>query len=216
MTSKMTGHLTPKEDPRRQTSGPLRVHGQEALEGQQCEIPYFLLLPPAHKIWGRMPVAQVIMMVESGDGKRALLGRSRGHLPGMLTCLAGFVDQCESVGVLHARSVELRYIGKRYQQRRYQHRRRYILFLCFLFLCFNQLLTMTLGVAATLHSASTRTRTLRLPLPTHPVDAGRRPAIQLIYLAAALACCNVYWGGSLMSVPLQQASVFNRPTSTWH
>ena len=59
-----------------------------------------------------MPVAQVIMMVESGDGKRALLGRSRGHRPGMLTCLAGFVDQCESVGVLQARSVELRYIGK--------------------------------------------------------------------------------------------------------
>lgn len=41
---------------------------------------------------------QVIMMVESADGQRALLGRSRGHRPGMLTCLAGFVDQCESVG----------------------------------------------------------------------------------------------------------------------
>lgn len=46
------------------------------------------------------------MMVESADGKRALLGRSRGHRPGMLTCLAGFVDQCESVGVPPAPPIE--------------------------------------------------------------------------------------------------------------
>ena len=38
------------------------------------------------------------MMVESADGAHALLGRSRGHRPGMLTCLSGFIDQAESIG----------------------------------------------------------------------------------------------------------------------
>ncbi len=38
------------------------------------------------------------MMVESADGTHALLGRSRGHRPGMLTCLSGFIDQAESIG----------------------------------------------------------------------------------------------------------------------
>lgn len=41
---------------------------------------------------------QAIMMVESADGTHALLGRSRGHRPGMLTCLSGFIDQAESIG----------------------------------------------------------------------------------------------------------------------
>lgn len=41
---------------------------------------------------------QAIMMVESADGRHALLGRSRGHRPGMLTCLSGFIDQSESIG----------------------------------------------------------------------------------------------------------------------
>jgi hypothetical protein len=40
------------------------------------------------------------MMVESADGTHALLGRSRGHRPGMLTCLSGFIDQAESIGGL--------------------------------------------------------------------------------------------------------------------
>ncbi|PNW78451.1 hypothetical protein CHLRE_09g396900v5 [Chlamydomonas reinhardtii] len=39
----------------------------------------------------------VIMLVESPDGRRALLGRNRKFTPGMYTCLSGFVDQCESV-----------------------------------------------------------------------------------------------------------------------
>ena len=39
------------------------------------------------------------MMVESADGTQALLGRSHGHRPGMLTCLSGFIDQSESIGV---------------------------------------------------------------------------------------------------------------------
>ena len=46
-------------------------------------------------MWG---LTQAIMMVESPDGSHALLGRSRGHRPGMLTCLSGFVDQAESIG----------------------------------------------------------------------------------------------------------------------
>jgi NAD+ diphosphatase len=41
--------------------------------------------------------AQVIMLVESPDGHRALLGRSRKFMPGMYTCLSGFIDQCEAV-----------------------------------------------------------------------------------------------------------------------
>jgi NAD+ diphosphatase len=37
------------------------------------------------------------MLVESPDGHRALLGRSRKFMPGMYTCLSGFIDQCEAV-----------------------------------------------------------------------------------------------------------------------
>lgn len=37
------------------------------------------------------------MLVESPDGRRALLGRSRKFTPGMYTCLSGFIDQCESI-----------------------------------------------------------------------------------------------------------------------
>jgi len=49
-----------------------------------------------HKLYPRTdPV--VIMLVESPDGRRALLGRSRKFTPGMYTCLSGFIDQCESI-----------------------------------------------------------------------------------------------------------------------
>mmetsp|Transcript_53508 Transcript_53508/g.148355 ORF Transcript_53508/g.148355 Transcript_53508/m.148355 type:complete len:357 (-) Transcript_53508:59-1129(-) len=41
------------------------------------------------------PVA--IGLIVSKDGQRCLLGRGPKHPPGMYTCLAGFVDQCESV-----------------------------------------------------------------------------------------------------------------------
>ncbi len=37
------------------------------------------------------------MLVESPDGQRALLGRSRKFAPGMYTCLSGFMEQCESI-----------------------------------------------------------------------------------------------------------------------
>ena len=40
---------------------------------------------------------QVIMLVESPDGRRALLGRNKKFMPGMYTCLSGFIDQCESI-----------------------------------------------------------------------------------------------------------------------
>ncbi|KAK9805210.1 hypothetical protein WJX72_006176 [[Myrmecia] bisecta] len=39
----------------------------------------------------------VIMMVESPDGSQALLGRSKKVRAGMYTCLAGFVEQAESI-----------------------------------------------------------------------------------------------------------------------
>jgi len=41
------------------------------------------------------PVA--IGLITSPDGERCLLGRGQKHPEGMYTCLAGFVDQCESV-----------------------------------------------------------------------------------------------------------------------
>jgi NAD+ diphosphatase len=37
------------------------------------------------------------MLIESPDGQKALLGRSKKLPPNILTCLAGFVDQAESV-----------------------------------------------------------------------------------------------------------------------
>lgn len=37
------------------------------------------------------------MVVESVDGTRALLGRSHKIRQAMMTALAGFVDQCESI-----------------------------------------------------------------------------------------------------------------------
>lgn len=46
---------------------------------------------------------QVIMLVESVDGSKALLGRSHQSPRAMFTTLSGFLDQCESieeVGVL--------------------------------------------------------------------------------------------------------------------
>ncbi|PRW58426.1 Nudix hydrolase chloroplastic [Chlorella sorokiniana] len=39
----------------------------------------------------------VIMLVESPDGRSALLGRSKAMRPGMLTALSGFVDQGEAI-----------------------------------------------------------------------------------------------------------------------
>ncbi|KAL6756727.1 NUDIX hydrolase domain-like protein [Haematococcus lacustris] len=52
--------------------------------------------PADHKTYPRTdPV--VIMLVESPDGQRALLGRSAKFTPGMYTCLSGFIDQCESI-----------------------------------------------------------------------------------------------------------------------
>lgn len=41
------------------------------------------------------PVA--IGLIVSSDGRRCLLGRGHKHPPGMYTCIAGFVDQCETV-----------------------------------------------------------------------------------------------------------------------
>eukprot|EP00930_Biecheleria_cincta_P070581 TRINITY_DN58214_c0_g1_i1.p1 TRINITY_DN58214_c0_g1~~TRINITY_DN58214_c0_g1_i1.p1 ORF type:complete len:352 (+),score=49.36 TRINITY_DN58214_c0_g1_i1:40-1095(+) len=41
------------------------------------------------------PVA--IGLIVSSDGKRCLLGRGRQHAPNRFTCIAGFVDQCETV-----------------------------------------------------------------------------------------------------------------------
>ena len=50
----------------------------------------------AHRAYPRTdPV--VIMLVESVDGRRALLGRSKRIPSVMRTCLSGFVDQCESI-----------------------------------------------------------------------------------------------------------------------
>jgi NADH pyrophosphatase NudC (nudix superfamily) len=43
------------------------------------------------------PLKQVIMLVESPDGHRALLGRSAKSTPGMYTCLSGFIDPCEGI-----------------------------------------------------------------------------------------------------------------------
>ena len=44
------------------------------------------------------------MLVESLDGSRALLGRSKRMRPGMLTCLSGFIEQvlliCEPVALM--------------------------------------------------------------------------------------------------------------------
>eukprot|EP00967_Tisochrysis_lutea_P000831 scaffold1092_cov19-Tisochrysis_lutea.AAC.4 len=40
---------------------------------------------------------QVIMLVESVDGTKALLGRSHRSPAGMYTTLSGFLDQCESI-----------------------------------------------------------------------------------------------------------------------
>ncbi|WIA10138.1 hypothetical protein OEZ85_010345 [Tetradesmus obliquus] len=49
-----------------------------------------------HKLYPRTdPV--VIMLVESPDGHRALLGRSAKSTPGMYTCLSGFIDPCEGI-----------------------------------------------------------------------------------------------------------------------
>jgi NAD+ diphosphatase len=44
-----------------------------------------------------LPRLQVIMLVESPDGHRALLGRSAKSTPGMYTCLSGFIDPCEGI-----------------------------------------------------------------------------------------------------------------------
>ncbi|KAL4437163.1 hypothetical protein ABPG75_004302 [Micractinium tetrahymenae] len=50
----------------------------------------------AHRAYPRTdPVC--IMLVESPDGSRALLGRSKAMRPGMLTCLSGFCDQGEGL-----------------------------------------------------------------------------------------------------------------------
>lgn len=45
----------------------------------------------------RPAFTQVIMLVESPDGHRALLGRSAKSTPGMYTCLSGFIDPCEGI-----------------------------------------------------------------------------------------------------------------------
>ena len=40
----------------------------------------------------------MIVMVESVDGRRALLGRPKSlKRPGVLTCLSGFIEQGESI-----------------------------------------------------------------------------------------------------------------------
>lgn len=60
---------------------------------------------PSHRQYPRTdPV--VIMLLESADGSSCLLGRGkRGHGANMLTCLAGFADQCETVEEAVAREV---------------------------------------------------------------------------------------------------------------
>jgi hypothetical protein len=50
----------------------------------------------ASPCWHADPV--VIMLVESPDGGRALLGRSAKSTPGMYTCLSGFIDQVRHTG----------------------------------------------------------------------------------------------------------------------
>jgi NADH pyrophosphatase NudC (nudix superfamily) len=50
----------------------------------------------AHRHYPRTdPV--VIMLVESPDGRKALLGRSKKIPMNMQTCLSGFMDQAESI-----------------------------------------------------------------------------------------------------------------------
>lgn len=63
-----------------------------------CQTNVSLIYPPLAVMVEKTAIwLQVIMLVESPDGRRALLGRSRKVAPGMYTCLSGFVDQCESV-----------------------------------------------------------------------------------------------------------------------
>lgn len=55
-----------------------------------------------HRLYPRTdPV--VIMLVESPDGSRALLGRSKKVPADMLTCLAGFVDQVRAAAAARRR-----------------------------------------------------------------------------------------------------------------
>lgn len=49
-----------------------------------------------HRLYPRTD-SVVIMLVESPDGQKALLGRSKGLRASMQTCLSGFVDQAESI-----------------------------------------------------------------------------------------------------------------------
>lgn len=50
----------------------------------------------SHKAYPRIdPV--VIVLLESQDGSKALLGRPRSMSVPMYTCLSGFVEQCESI-----------------------------------------------------------------------------------------------------------------------
>jgi NAD+ diphosphatase len=46
------------------------------------------------------------MMVESVDGSKALLGRSHKIRNSMMTALAGFVDQCESIEEVRMRPAQ--------------------------------------------------------------------------------------------------------------
>lgn len=58
-----------------------------------------------HRLYPRTdPV--VIMLVESFDGTKVLLGRSKKMPPGMMTCLSGFVDQGESISDAVKREVK--------------------------------------------------------------------------------------------------------------
>lgn len=58
-----------------------------------------------HQLYPRTdPV--IIALIESPDGQRALLGRSKNLPRGMLTCLSGFVDQAESIEEAVAREVK--------------------------------------------------------------------------------------------------------------
>lgn len=57
-----------------------------------------------HQLYPRTdPV--VIMLVESASGEEVLLGRSKKIPPGMLSCLAGFIDQGETIEEAVAREV---------------------------------------------------------------------------------------------------------------
>jgi NADH pyrophosphatase NudC (nudix superfamily) len=61
-------------------------------------------LASGRRVYPRVdPVA--IVLVESADGERCLLGRQRNYLPNLFTCISGFVEHGESAECAAAREV---------------------------------------------------------------------------------------------------------------